>query len=93
MTGMAFKRKKDEASQPEDTLSDLEVHMKYWEFVLAQFIQGVTEKITKSLGDWRNVASLDIVKVLVDSVFEEGKPLLKKLIEKIFQQKKRDLKD
>jgi len=82
---MAFKRKKDEASQPEDELSDLEVHMKYWEFILSQFIQGVTEKVTKSLEDWRNVASLDIVKVLVDSVFEEGKPLLKKLIEKINQ--------
>jgi len=80
---MAFKRKKDEASQPEDKLSDLEVHMKYWEFVFAQFIQGITERITKSLEDWRNVASLDIVKVLVDSVFEEGKPLLKKLIEKL----------
>jgi hypothetical protein len=85
---MAFKRKKDETSQPEDELSDLEVHMKYWEFVLAQFIQGVTEKITKSLGDWRNIASLDIAKVLVDSIFEEGKPLLKKLFEKILKQKK-----
>ena len=85
---MTFKRKKDETSQPEDKLSDLEVHMKYWEFVLAQFIQGITERITKSLEDWRNVASLDIAKVLVDSVFEEGKPWLEKLIEKIFQQKK-----
>ncbi len=88
MNGMTFKRKKDETSQPEDKLSDLEVHMKYWEFVLAQFIQGFTERITKSLEGWRNVASLDVVKVLVDSVFEEGKPWFKKLIEKIFQQKK-----
>ncbi len=85
---MAFKRKKDEASQTEDKLSDLEVHMKYWEFVLAQFIQGITERITKNLEDWRNVASLDIVKVLADSIFEEGKPWLKKLMAMILQQKK-----
>ncbi len=79
---MAFKRKKNEASQPEGKLSDLEVHMKYWEFVLAQFIQGITERITKNLEDWRNVASLDIVKVFIDSLIEEGKPFLKKVIEK-----------
>ena len=83
MTDMAFKRKKNEDSPPKNELSDLEVHMKYWEFVFAQFIQGVTEKITKSLEDWRNIASLDIVKVLIDSVLEEGKPWLKKLIEKL----------
>ena len=80
---MAFKRKEKEDSQSNKALSDVEVHMKYWEFVFAQFIQGITERITKSLEDWRNVASLDIVKVFVDSVFEEGKPWLKKLIEKM----------
>jgi hypothetical protein len=80
---MPFKRKEKEDSQSKDALSDLEVHMKYWEFVFAQFIQGVTERITKSLEDWRNIASLDIVKVLIDSVLEEGKPWLKKLIEKL----------
>jgi len=80
---MAFKRKEKEDSQSKNALSDLEVHLKYWEFVLAQFIQGLTERITKNLEDWRNIASLDIVKVLIDSVIEEGKPLLKKLIEKM----------
>jgi len=80
---MAFKRKEKEDSQSKNSLSDLEVHLKYWEFVLAQFIQGVTERITKNLEDWRNIASMDIVKVLIDSIIEEGKPLLKKLIEKM----------
>jgi hypothetical protein len=80
---MTFKRKKNENSQPENEGSDLEVHMKYWEFVLAQFIQGVTERITKSLENWRNVASLDLVKVLIDNLLDEGKPWLKKLIEKL----------
>ena len=90
---MAFKRKDKEDSQSKNELSDLEVHLKYWEFVLAQFIQGITERITKNLEDWRNIASLDIVKVLIDSFIEEGKPLLKKFLEKILQPKKRDLND
>jgi hypothetical protein len=80
---MAFKRKEKEDSQSKNSLSDLEVHLKYWEFVLAQFIQGITERITKNLEDWRNNPSLDIVKVLIDSLIEEGKPVLKKLIEKM----------
>jgi len=80
---MAFKRKEKEDSHSKNSLSDLEVHLKYWEFVLAQFIQGVTERITKNLEDWRNNPSLDVVKVLIDSLIEEGKPLLKKLIEKM----------
>ncbi|MFX1518601.1 MAG: hypothetical protein ACFFCD_01565 [Promethearchaeota archaeon] len=80
---MASKRKKHEDSRPKNECSDLEVHMKYWEFVLAQFIRGVTERITKSLEDWRNVASLDIVKIFIDNVLDEGKPWLKKLIEKL----------
>ena len=85
---MVSKRKKNEDSRPKNELSDLEVHMKYWEFVFAQFIQGVTERITKNLEDWRNIASLNIMKILAESVFEEGKPWLKKLIEKILQPKK-----
>lgn len=88
MACLAFKRKDKEDSQSKNELSDLEVHLKYWEFVLAQFIQGITERITKNLEDWRNIASLDIVKVLIDSFIEEGKPLLKKFLEKILQQKK-----
>lgn len=80
---MAFKRKEKEDAQSKNSLSDLEVHLKYWEFVLAQFIQGVIEKIKKNLEDWQNVASMDISKVLIDSLIEEGKPLLRKLIEKM----------
>ena len=83
VTDMVFKRKEKEDSQSKDALSDLEVHTKYWEFIFTRFIQGITERITKSLEDCRNIASLDIMKVLIDSFVEEGKPWLKKLIEKL----------
>ena len=80
---MAFKQKDNEDSQSKDELSDLEVHLKYWEFALTRFLQRVMERVTKSLEDWRNITSLDFVKELIESFVEEGKPLLKKFIETI----------
>ncbi|MHA2061216.1 MAG: hypothetical protein ACW963_02870 [Candidatus Sifarchaeia archaeon] len=80
---MAFKRKEKEDTKPKNALSDLEVHLKYWEFVLAQFIKGAIDKITKNLEDWRNVASTDIVQILLEGFIEEAKPLLKNLIKKM----------
>ncbi|MFX1518600.1 MAG: hypothetical protein ACFFCD_01560 [Promethearchaeota archaeon] len=43
----AVKREKNELEQCEsfDTLTDLEVHKKYWEFVFSRVIEGVTEKV------------------------------------------------
>jgi hypothetical protein len=80
---MGFKRLDKEEKRPKNALSDVEVHLKYWEFVLAQFIKGAIDKITKNLEDWKNIASMDIVQILIDGIIEEAKPLLKNLIEKM----------
>ena len=80
---MAFKRKEKEDTKPKNALSDLEVHLKYWEFVLAQFLKGAIDKIGKNLEDWKNIASMDIVQIIINGIIEEAKPLLKNLIEKM----------
>ena len=80
---MAFKRKEREDTKPKNALSDVEVHLKYWEFVLAQFIEGAIDKIAKNLEDWKDIASMDIVQIIIKGIIEEAKPLLKNLIKKM----------
>jgi hypothetical protein len=71
-----FKRKKKEEAKPATTLSDLEVHLKYWEFVFSRFIQDVTEMAKKILENIRELVSLElsqnIQKRFMDN-FLEGK--------------------
>jgi len=56
----AFTRKEKEDSQtPKNCVSDLEVHLKYWEFVFSRFVQGVTERAKKTLEKARDFVSLE----------------------------------
>ena len=45
-----FRRKETVETQPASPcLSDLEIHVKYWEFVFSRFVQGVTKRAKKTL--------------------------------------------
>ncbi|MFX1519006.1 MAG: hypothetical protein ACFFCD_03700 [Promethearchaeota archaeon] len=56
-----FNRKEKEDSQASTcTLSDLEVHLKYWEFVFSRFAQGVAESAKKTVEKARNFLSLEL---------------------------------
>ena len=49
MMGM-FRRKENVEIQPVTPgLSDLEIHVKYWEFVFSRFVQGLTKRTKKTL--------------------------------------------
>jgi hypothetical protein len=54
------KEKEEETQPPASTLSDLEVHLKYWEFVFSRFVQGVTERAKKTLEKTRDFVSLEV---------------------------------
>lgn len=74
-----FTRKEKKDSQPSAcNLSDLEVHLKYWEFVLSRFVQGATERAKKTLEKARDFVSLElsqhVMKRLTNSF--SGKKLL-----------------
>jgi hypothetical protein len=58
---MGFRRKeKEETQQTKACLSDLEIHVKYWEFVLSRFVQGVTKKAKKTLEKACDFADLEL---------------------------------
>jgi hypothetical protein len=60
-----FKRKEKEGSQSANTVSDLEVHLKYWEFVCSRFVQGVTERVKKTLEKIREFISLELSQIVI----------------------------
>ena len=56
-----FRRKETEETPSATTgLSDLEIHVKYWEFVFSRFIQDVTKKAKKTLEKACDFASLEL---------------------------------
>ncbi|MFX1521245.1 MAG: hypothetical protein ACFFCD_15130 [Promethearchaeota archaeon] len=69
-----FKRKEKESSQLTNTVSDLEVHLKYWEFVFSRLVQGVTERAKKTLEKIRELICLelsqDLIKRLMNGFLE-----------------------
>jgi hypothetical protein len=55
-----FRRKEKEETQPATAcLSDLEIHVKYWEFVFSRFVQDVTKKAKRTLEKACDFASLE----------------------------------
>ena len=56
-----FRRKEKEEIQPSTAcLSDLEIHVKYWEFVFSRFVQDVAKKAKKTLEKACDFASLEL---------------------------------
>ncbi len=73
-----FKREEKQDSHPTSILSDLEVHLKYWEFVFSRFIQGVTERANKTLEKVRDFLSLELSQHVLKRFMEgflEGKTI------------------
>jgi len=81
---MRFIRKEKDVTQSTSTVSDLEIHKKYWEFVFTRLIQGITESITKTLEDWRTILSSEILEGFLKRILEGNAQLwVKTFIEKI----------
>ena len=60
MMGMIRRKEKVETQSATPCLSDLEIHVKYWEFVFSRFVQGVTKKAKKTLEKACDFASTEL---------------------------------
>ena len=60
MMGLFRRKEKEEIQSTTTCLSDLEIHVKYWEFVFSRFVQDVTKKAKKTLEKACDFASLEL---------------------------------
>jgi hypothetical protein len=78
--GLFTRKEQEDRSQPPtcNDISDLEVHLKYWEFVFSRFVQGVTERTKKTLEKAREFVSLELSQHLMKRLMNgfDGKHLL-----------------
>ena len=58
--GLFTRNEKKDSQPPACNLSDLEVHLKYWEFVFSRFVQSATERAKKTLEKTRDLISLEL---------------------------------
>lgn len=76
--GLFTRKEKKDSQPPVCNLSDLEVHLKYWEFVFSRFVQGATERAKKTLEKVRDFISLELSQHLMKRLTDNfsGKKLL-----------------
>ncbi|MFX1466013.1 MAG: hypothetical protein ACFFA5_06030 [Promethearchaeota archaeon] len=60
MMGLFTRNEKKDSLPTACNLSDLEVHLKYWEFVFSRFVQGATERAKKTLEKAADFISLEL---------------------------------